>query len=279
MRVPMSASPPRSAARLRTGLVVLALACACAWTGVPARAEEPAPTTEPARKSAIKGLKSTLRRLANSPWVDKKVPDLMKALEALAALGGPEAGVAALEAVPCLEKAVRDATFDIVEREHDEKLVDPLAALLEEKDFRRDVDLRRRIAHALAVMADPSAIEPLTSLIRFDEDAEVVAEAAEALAGHGAAPIDLRREPVRRLVDLYETTWNYKESIRPEDKLLRQIATERYKVYAKSVRSALQALTGVQLARPHDWRRWWNTNKKKDKWGRETDPGVGAEPR
>ena len=61
--------------------------------------------------------------------------------------------------------------------------------------------------------------------------------------------------------------------------MLRQLATKRYKVYAKSVRHALQSLTGVQITRPHDWRRWWNTNKKKKKWGRSTDPGSSGKKR
>jgi HEAT repeat protein len=288
MLVPMkstSADPfrrrsPGASALVLAGLVLLALGTLAPRAALAADPPAgPPAATEAARKNAIKGLKRKIRKLARSPWVHKKTPDILKSLEALAALRGYEAGEAALEASPCLDEGVRKAAFDIVEREHHKKLVKPLAALLESKDFRRDADIRRRIAHALAVMADPAAIEPLTALIRFDEDAEVVAEAADALSGYGAAPIDLRRESVRRLVDVYETTYNYKESIRPEDKILRKLAQERYKVYAKSVRAALQSLTGVQLTRPHDWRRWWNTNKKKRKWGRETDPGTGSAPR
>ncbi len=253
------------------------LAGALLLLGAPrAEAADPPSPTEAGRKNAIKGLKKSIRKLARSKWVHKKTPDLLEKLEALAVHKGHEAGLAALEALPCKNEEVRDAAFDIIEREHHKKLVKPLAAVLEDKPYRRDYDARRRVAHALAVMADPSAIEPLASLIRFDEDAEVVAEAADALSGYGSAKIDKRREPVKRLVDLYETTYNYKESIRPEDKVLRQLATKRYKVYAKSVRHALQSLTGVQLTRPHDWRRWWNTNKKKKKWGRSTDPGSSG---
>jgi hypothetical protein len=264
----MKSASPRAVVAALAAIFVLVLAVPPTW------AADPPVANEAARKHAIKGLKSKIRRLANSPWVSKKTDELLKSLEALAALRGQEAGHAALEALPCTNVEVRDAAFEIVEREHHKKLVKPLAALLEDKDFRRDVDARRRIAHALAVMADPSAIEPLATLVRFHEDAEVVAEAADALASYGAAKVDMKRIAVRRLVDVYETTYNLKESIRPEDKVLRKVAIKRYKVYAKSVRHALQSLTGVQLTRPHEWREWWNDNKKKRKWGRETDPGA-----
>ena len=39
---------------------------------------------------------------------------------------------------------------------------------------------------------------------------------------------------------------------------------------ARAAYDALQALTGVQLTRPAEWRRWWNSNKKRNKWGRHS---------
>lgn len=255
-------------APLACGLLLAAGLLGPALPGIHAE-DAPVPSaTESGRKNAIKGLKSKIRRLANSPWVTKKTDEILKHLEALAALGGHEAGAAALAALPSTQEKVRDALFDIVEKEHDKRLVKPLSALLEHKDYRRDFDARRRIAHALAVMDDASAVEPLADLIAFDEDAEVVLEAADALSSYASAPLKTRKIGVRRLVDLYESTYNLKESVRPEDKILRKIATDRYKVYGKALRYALQALTGVQLTRPQEWRRWWNTNKKKPKWER-----------
>jgi plasmid stabilization system protein ParE len=225
-----------------------------------------------ARKRAIRKLRSKIRKLARDPRALRKQPEMLKNLEALAALGGREAGRVALEALPHPAQEVRDAAFAIVEREHDKSLVAPLAKLLDGNEFRRDADARRRIAHALAVMSDPSAIEPLSTLIAFDEDPGVVAEAADALASYAGAPVKDRKIAVRRLVDLYETTWNLKESVRTEskDKILKKEATDHYKVYGKSLRQALQALTGVQLVRPHEWRDWWNANKKRSKWGRHS---------
>lgn len=267
MLVPMKpASLPR--VLLLPTLLLCVLGAGLALEPREAVGADEVPATETARKNAIRGIRSKLRKLSGSPYAHKKTDEILKHLEALGALGGKEAGEAALAAVPLEEASIRDAAFKLVEREHDKALVKPLAAMLEDKRYRRDADARRRIAHALSVMADPTCVLPLTSLIRFDEDADVVAQAADALAGFGLAPLKLRKEAVRRLVDLYGTTWNLKESVRPEDKILRKKAAERYKVYGKSLRFALQALAGTQLSRPHEWRKWWNENKKKKKWGR-----------
>jgi HEAT repeat protein len=229
--------------------------------------------TDRARKSAVKGLKKKIRKLANSPYREKpgKKAEIIKHLEAVSALGGVEAGLAALEALHHPDKEIRDTAMGIVEREHDKAQLKPLIALLEDdKKLRKDADARRRIAHALSVVADPGAVEPLADLIRFDEDPEVVAEAADALAGYAAAPLAKRKEAVRRLVDLYESTWNLKESVKTgqRDKILRKEAQKKYKVYGKSLRYALQSLVGIQLTRPQEWREWWNENKKKNKWKR-----------
>ena len=234
----------------------------------PALAKEDDPAQEAGRKNAILGLKGKVRKASRSPYAMKKKPEVLKHLEALAALGGPEAGRAAMEAIAHPDEEVRTAAFDLIEREHDKSFTKPLALLLEDKLFRRDYDARRRVAHALAVVADPPAMEPLASLIRFDEDPKVVAEAAEALGGYPTAPLQYRRPAVKQLIDLYASTWNLKESVRTDhqDKLMKQEAEARYKVYGKSLRFALQALTGQQLTRPREWREWWNDNKKKSSW-------------
>jgi len=237
-----------------------------------ALAEEPTPAQETARKHAIKGLRSKVRKASNGPYAMKKKADVLKHLESLGALGGVEAGRAAMEAIPHPDKEVRDLAFKLIEREHDKSFTKPLAALLEGKPLRRDFDARRRIAHALSVVADPLAMEPLASLIRFDEDAEVVAEAADALTGYANTKLKYRKPAVKRLIDLYASTWNLKESVRAEkrDKMLKKQALARYRVYGKALRFALQALTGRQLTRPKEWRAWWNDNKKKKTWKRTT---------
>ena len=77
-------------------------------------------------------------------------------LDALGVLGGYEAGEAALEAVALEDEAVRDRAFGLAETEHHARLVKPIAALLEDKRYRKDQDVRRRAARSLSIMADAS---------------------------------------------------------------------------------------------------------------------------
>ena len=279
----MPATPP-----LRSLLLALLAAILLAAPQPPAAAgeddkgkEEKPAVTEAARRSAIRGLRSKVRKLATSAWREKKTPELLEALDALEVLGGTEAGRAAMGAIPHPDPKVRDKAFALIEREHDASFVKPLVQVLEDKDMRRDADAKRRIAHALSVIADPKAIEPLSDLIRFDEDPEVVAEAADALTTFASVKVAERKPAVKRLVDLYESTWNLKESVRQghKDKVMKKEAQERYEVYGKPLRHALQALTGVQLTRPAEWRRWWNDNKKRGKWGRHSIMPEGRDGR
>lgn len=261
--------PPRS----RRALIAVLL---LAWLAAPVAAvaaEDGAPGPEEARDPIEEGrvhtvssLRTKIRRIARGPWAERKRDEVLGYLTALEALGGWEAGRAALEAVWDTDPVIRDRAFSLAEREHHEKLLPTLDDLLEEKDLRRDADLRRRLAHAYAVIASPKSIEKLAELIRSDEPAEVVDEAARALSVHAGAPIQQRREPVRRLVDLYETTYTYMTSIRPEDRIQKQVMTKRWDIYGKTLLSALQALTGQQLTRPLEWRRWWNEHKKEARW-------------
>lgn len=241
-----------------------------------AAADEPAAAPSPAdagRARAVAGLRTKLRKAARSPHAAKKRETILEYLGALESLGGWEAGRAALEAAVLEDAELRDRIFNLVEREHHERLVPRLVEFLEDKDFRRDADLRRRIAHAFAVIAHSSTLEPLATLMRSDEPAEVVDEAAKALAGHVGTPVPLLREPVRRCIELYEATYNLMMSMQAEDRILRKVMAERWKVYGKSLRTTLQLLAGQpQLSVPQEWRRWWNDNKKADTW----QPPVGA---
>ena len=228
--------------------------------------EEARDPIEEGRVHTVSSLRSKIRKIARGPWAERKRDEVLGYLTALEALGGWEAGRAALEAVWDTDTVIRDRAFGLAEREHHEKLLPTLDDLLEEKDLRRDADLRRRLAHAYAVIASPKSIEKLAELIRSDEPAEVVDEAARALSVHAGAPLQQRREPVRRLVDLYETTYTYMTSIRPEDRIQKQVMTKRWDIYGKTLLATLQALTSQQLTRPLEWRRWWNENKKAPRW-------------
>jgi HEAT repeat protein len=192
-------------------------------------------------------------------------PDVLRAFDSLSTLGGADAARAALEALPIEDPEVRDRAFAIVEKERPKELVKTLAALPDDRRHKRDFDVHRRVAHALAVIADVSGIEPLTGML-LSEDPQVVASAADALATFASAPHRHRVEPVKRMIDLYEGTWNVKESIRPEDRVAAKHAAARWEAFGKSLRAALQALARQTITRPAEWRRWWNDHKKDDSW-------------
>jgi hypothetical protein len=248
-------------------LLLLAAACGPVWVGVEtSRADETVdPALEEARAAKIKELRRDLRKWAQGPYAAQHRDDLLKVLEALHSLGGLPAALAAVESLFAVDAEVRDRAFQLIELVHDKALIEPLAGLIEHKDLRRDFDLQRRIAHALAVTGDVAAIEPLTTLVQ-SPDGLVVAAAADGLATFGEAKVDEKREAVQRLVDLYEGTWNMMNSVRPEDRVPAKVAAEKWEIFGRSVRQALQALTKQQLSLPKDWRRWWNDHKKDAVW-------------
>ena len=142
----------------------------------------------------------------------------------------------------------------------------PLAALVTDKDTRRRFRLHRQIAHALSAIADVSALETLSELID-SEDAHVVAAAAEACVAFKSAPHAKRVEPVKRLLEVFESTWNLKESRRAEDRIQTDAAKADWEVYGASVRKGIQALTGQsQFTRPREFRNWWNDAKHATNW-------------
>jgi hypothetical protein len=263
---------------------LLAVLAGAAWADDPAAkpgdpaADATEEALEAAKKAKIKDLGRDIRKWAQGPWAVQRKDDILKALEALALLGGLDAADEALGAVPMADPEVRDRAFALVEKVHDKALIKPMVALLEHKDLRRDHDLHRRIAHALAVTADVKAIEPLTALIS-SEDAEVVAAAADALATFADAKVDEKREAVKRMIDLYESTWNMMNSVRPEDQKAAKIASQDWDVFGRPLRQTLQTLTRQQLSRPKDWRRWWNDHKKDAKWAPGGPPPEDGRPR
>ncbi len=245
------------------GLLVLCLLACFAPRGV--AEEEPGQAAERARKQAIRDLGKDLRKEARNPRPldDERRARILKQIEALEVLGGPEAAIAALGAVPLTEAVVRDAVFALVDKEHGEALVGPLAERLDDNDYRRDTDLRKRIARSLSIAADAKAVPPLTGLVRTDEDADVVAAAADALATYASAKLPLRKDAVKALIDVYTSTYNLMLSMKPEQRVIADVNQKRWKIFARPIREALQALTGQSITRPQDWRTWWNKNKKK----------------
>ena len=250
-------------------LLVGSLAPVPALAGDPPPPPPTAPAPRPidiARKESVERLAKDLRRMARSARASKDKPEILKDLDALKTLGGVDGAQAALEALAFDDEETEKAVFEQVETCRDKSLLKPLAAMIEDKDTRRRFRLHAQIAHAFAAIADPAALEPLTELVR-SEDSHVVAAAADALAGFRSAPHAKRVEPVRRLIDVFESTYNLKESIRQEDRVQRDRAKDQWEIYGAAVRKALQALTGqTQLSTSRQFRDWWNSNKKATNW-------------
>ncbi len=250
-------------------LLVGALAPAPARAGDPPPPPPTAPAPRPidiARKESVERLSKDLRRMARGARAEKDKAEILKDLDALKTLAGVDGAHAALEALAFDDEETEKAVFEQVETCRDKSLLKPLAAMIEDKDTRRRFRLHAQIAHAFAAIADPAALEPLTELVR-SEDAHVVAAAADALAGFRSAPHAKRVEPVRRLVDVFESTYNLKESIRAEDRIQSDRAKDQWEVYGAAVRKALQSLTGQsQLSSSRQFRDWWNEHKKATNW-------------
>ena len=228
--------------------------------------EEPASAEETAKRESIEKIEKELRKDASSPRAEKHKAEITQALESLKALGGPAAAKAALSALAFDDEETEKAALGVVEANKSKALIAPLAAIIEDKDTRRRFRLHALLAHAFAVIADPACLEPLTELVQ-SEEATVVAAAADALAGFKGAPHAKRLEPVRRMIDIFDTTWNLKESVRPDDKVARERARTDWEAYGVAIRKALQALTGqVNLTRPRQFREWWNDHKKDANW-------------
>ncbi len=267
--------PPRPPLRPRrapiAALVVAGFLVAGLWIpAATARADDPAPAAstplEAARKENVERLGKELRKLCSSPRAAKERAEIDAALESLVALGGVDAALEMLGALAFDDDATEKKVFAFVETVRDKALVKPLAAMVEDKDTRRRFRLHARIAHAFAAITDASALESLSSLVD-SEDPTVVAAAADALVVFKSAPHAKRVEPVKQLLEVFESTWNLKESRRPEDRIQTDVARQHWEVYGVSCRKALQALTGqTQYTRPREFRDWWNDNKKATNW-------------
>lgn len=233
----------------------------------PARAADPAETPMSlARRENIERLARDLRRLASSPRAVKEREQIDADLDALTALGGADAARATLEALAFDDEETEKKVLAVVETVRDKSLVKPLTAMIEDKDTRRRFRLHALIAHAFAAIGDVAALEPLADLLR-SEDPKVVAAAADACVAFKSAPHARRVEPARRLIEVFESTWNLKESRRPEDRIQSDEAKAHWEVYGAAVRRAVQALTGqTQLSRAKEFRDWWNDHKKATNW-------------
>ncbi len=144
------------------------------------------------------------------------------------------------------------------------KVTPALLKLLDHSTL-KDVDaVRIGVCRAFQGSSDPDAAEALTDLLKDRED-RVIAAAAEAAGAYRYAKEGLRKDLFKAILDIYESTWNVKNSVNPDDKTGKRRAERRWEIVADAMERTLQLLSNVTQPDPPSWRRWWNKNKK-DRW-------------
>lgn len=141
------------------------------------------------------------------------------------------------------------------------KVTPQLLRLLDHSTLREIEAVRTGVCRAFQGSADPDGAEALLDLLRDRED-RVIAAAAEAMGAYRYAKEPLRKELFKAILDIYEGSWNLKNSVRPELKTEKKRAERRWEVVESAMERSLQLLSNVTQPDPPSWRRWWNKNKK-----------------
>ena len=144
------------------------------------------------------------------------------------------------------------------------KVTPQLLKLLDHSTLKEVDAVRIGVCRALQGSADPDGAEALLDLMHDRED-RVIAAAAEAAGAYRYAKETLRKEFFKSILDTYESTWNLKNSVKPELKTEKRRAERRWEVIEAAMERSLQLLSNVTQPDPPSWRRWWNKNKK-DRW-------------
>ena len=112
--------------------------------------------------------------------------------------------------------------------------------------------------------ADPDGAEALQELLHDRED-RVIAAAGEAAGAYRYAKEPLRKDLFKAVLDVYESTWNLKNSVKPGLKTEKRRAERKWEIIEGPMEKSLQLLSNQTEPDPPSWRRWWNKNKK-DRW-------------
>jgi len=208
-----------------------------------------------------------------------KVPQVEKHIEA----GEKAAALALLKEIAGLEKNhaearalvklirdprldltddVREACFVALEGIKSRKVTRDLKALLKHSRLKKDPLVRAGVCRALSGSADPAGVETLVRLLR-DKNDQVIAAAAEAAGSYRYARESIRKELFNRLMNIYVSTWNLKNSVNPDMKTEKRRAERKWEVVEKPMEKSMQLLSNVTQNDPPAWRRWWNKNKHK----------------
>jgi len=163
---------------------------------------------------------------------------------------------------PTLTPEVREALFLALKGIGSRKATKDLLGLLKHSTLKKEADIRIGVCRALGGSADPLAVEALIDRLRDVDDA-VIAAAAEATGGYRYAAEADRKELFKTVCDIYESTWNLKNSVSPDpkDKVGKVKAERRWEIVEAPMEKALQLLSNASENDPPAWRRWWNKNK------------------
>ena len=110
--------------------------------------------------------------------------------------------------------------------------------------------------------ADPAGVETLLDLMR-DKDDHVIAAAAEAGGAFRYAKEATRKDLFKTILDIYVSTWNLKNAVKPELKTQKRRAERKWEIVEAPMEKSLQLLSNVTQKSPPEWRRWWNKQKRK----------------
>jgi HEAT repeat protein len=139
-----------------------------------------------------------------------------------------------------------------------------LLKLLDHSTLKEIEAVRIGVCRALQGSADPDGAEALRDLLHDRED-RVIAASAEAMGAYRYAKEPLRKDLFKSILDIYESTWNLKNSVKPELKTEKRRAERKWEVVEGAMERSLQLLSNVTQPDPPSWRRWWNKNKK-ERW-------------
>jgi len=159
---------------------------------------------------------------------------------------------------------ILEASFLALKGIGSRKVTKGLIALLKHSTLKKILTVRIGICRALAGSADPAAVETIIDLTR-DRFDEVCAAAGEAAGVYRYAKVSIRKDLFKTVLDVYESNYNLKNSVKPELKKERSRAERKWEVIEKPMERSLQLLSNMTRDDPPAWRRWWNKNKHK-KW-------------
>ena len=141
------------------------------------------------------------------------------------------------------------------------KVTKSLLFLLKTSPYKKDKNIRIGVCRALSGSADPAGVDALIDRLRDKED-EVIAAAAKAAGAYRYSKDSVRKELFKKILDVYESTWNLKNTIKPELRVEKARAERKWEIIELDMEKSLQLLSNVTMDDPPEWRRWWNKNKK-----------------